>query len=119
MAVPDQRLERMAEGFRLPDAPATPKQLKTLDNLITQYLRFRVVHEYLGLGLPPDVIAKVLGLKERTGYNLVNEFKDLSCHPDAWMVIMVLDGMAKGELPGVLATRKTATMQYLFQVIHY
>lgn len=109
--------EAIVGDYRLPAKPATPKQTKALDELITRFLRIRFIRDNLNQGLPPEPIAKAIGVKERTGYNLVKAAQQLPCAPEVRLVLEVLVGMSDGTLAGVLGTRRTAVTRWLFGLI--
>ena len=108
-----------ADGLRLPREPATPKQVKALRDLIVKNKRLKVVSGLVSEGLPPETIAAVIGVKERTGYDLVGKARSLRNHPDVDLVLDSLVGMMNGSIAGVLGTRKTATSLWLFKLIAF
>jgi hypothetical protein len=106
-----------AAGFRFPSEVATPNQAKALQDVVIKYRRLKIVDSLTKEGLPPEVIAGIVGVKVRTGYGLVRKAKSLEYPPDVELVLDVFLGMMHGTYAGVLGTRKSEISRWLFRLI--
>lgn len=114
-----------SRGLRFPADKATPQQIQALDQIVTRYLRRKLIRQHADW--PADIFAAAFGVAGRQAAQLVKDARNLIFDPDAELTAEILGGMLggadsrgnalPGRVAGVLGYPRTAKYREVFRLV--